>query len=82
MFNGTAAAEGRTSCCGPDACVLPFEWLCEWQGGAAGELPSESCTRQRAKHWAFASASATESKMKILAQAQRMRLQINMHSLQ
>lgn len=69
------AAVSRKSCCGEGVCAL----LCGWQDGTAC---SGACTRQRAKHWAFASASATESKMKTLPSAPRMRLQISMHSLQ
>ena len=69
------AAVGRKSCCGEGVCAL----LCGWQGGVAC---SGGCTRQRAKHCAFASDSAIESKMKTLAHAHRMRLQISMHSLQ
>jgi hypothetical protein len=80
VLNGTAgAADGRISCCGPDACAFPCDWPCEWHGGTA---LSGASTRQRAKHCAFASASATERKITTLAGVHRMRLQISMHSLQ
>ncbi len=84
VLNGTTgAADGRISCCDPEACACSCEWQCEWQGGAAlSGTWSGAATRQRAKHCAFASASAIESKITTLTSVHRMHLQISMHSLQ